>query len=140
MDLLDFKTVLEEKGDSGVKQVFVGYREKPNVADSKLYPFVLWDVNTLDGVMDSRTSREEISMRAYIVKYYDYHGQTEDKDVMEIYDELRAIFLLYLAEINSSDYVQVMNLDNLRYQLYNRGLFVDSEVGIHYDVQMKLFC
>jgi hypothetical protein len=140
MELTDFKTILETVGSSGVNQVFLGYQEQPNIEREKLYPFVLWDYNTWNGVINSRKPSEKIKVRAYIVQYYDANSAGNDTEIEEVFDELRAIFLLYLATINTSTYVQVTNLENLPYKLFNRGLWIDLEVGISYDVEFQLFC
>jgi hypothetical protein len=140
MELATFKTILETVGYSGVKQVFLGYQEKPNIEREKLYPFVLWDLNTWSGVINSRKPSETIKVRAFIVQYYDANSGTDETEIQEIWDDLRAIFLLYLAVIGLNASVQVTNLDKLPYVLYNRGLWIDSEVGISYDIEFKLFC
>lgn len=139
MELVDFRTVLETTGTSGVRQVFLGYQDKPNIEVDKLYPFVLWDYNTWEGVINSRKPGEKIKIRGYIVQYYDYIAQ-DAPEIESVFDELRAIFLLYLAMISTGATVQVTNLDNLPYRLYNRGLWVDSEAGISFDVEFQLFC
>jgi hypothetical protein len=140
MELADFRTILETAGTSGVKQVFLGYQEKPNIEVDKLYPFVLWDYNTWEGVLNSRKPQETIKIRAYIVQYYDANAGGDESIIEDVFDELRAIFVAYLAVINTGTYVQVTNREKLPYRLYNRGLWLDSEVGISYDVEFKLFC
>lgn len=139
MELTTFKTILETVGTSGVRQVFLGYQERPNIETDKLYPFVLWDYNTWEGVLNSRKPSETIKIRAYIVQYFDSNSQDEGL-IEDVFDDLRAVFLLYLAVINTGSTVQIANLENLPYRLYNRGLWIDSEVGISFDVEFKLFC
>jgi hypothetical protein len=140
MELATFKTILETVGSSGVNQVFLGYQEKPNIEREKLYPFVLWDYNTLTGMIDSRGNKESIKIRAYIVQYYDYISGSDEISIEAVWDDLRAIFLLYLSTIGLNASVQVTNLDKLSYKIFNRGLWIDSEVGISYDVEFKIFC
>lgn len=140
MELKDLKTVLETTGTTGVKQVFLGYQEKPNLERDKLYPFVLWDYNTWEGLIDSRQSEETIKVRVYIVDYFDYLANAEETEEEEVYDNLRAIFAYYIALINTDTRVHIANLDKLLYKLYHRGLWIDSEIGISYELELKLFC
>jgi hypothetical protein len=91
-------------------------------------------------MIDSRTNKENIKIRAYIVQYYDYMSGSDETSIEEVWDELRAIFLLYLSTIGLNANVQITNLDKLSYKLFNRGLWIDSEAGISYDVELKLFC
>jgi hypothetical protein len=143
MQLTSFKTAAQAISGTSVKQVFFDYRQIANIERVKLYPYILWDLNSWKGAInwaDTGHKKEKVSVRVFAVDYWDRASASETDTREAAWDAIRGYFREYCTVLNISQLVQITNLNNMPYEYYEIGLTVDSEIGVAFDVELDLYC
>lgn len=132
------------KVPTSIGEVF--FTDKTFVAkdnEKRDYPYVVWDIRGMRGRLSWKNinqQTETVTIKAYILGDYDRRAQGLTQTIEEKWDELREAFRSYLIYQDALDYLSIMNMDNMPYELFDIGLMPDSEIGVSFDVELKLFC
>ncbi len=144
MKIAYLKQVLLETGTSEVNKVYFDRNHIVNTDRDKDYPYVFWDLNTFNSIMnwrDTTKQKEAVTMTAYCIGYHDKEVAGGNVvSIEEVFDELREAFRTYLTVLNENGYLEVTNLNAMQNELYQIGLTIDAEVGVSFRVTMNLFC
>ena len=143
MKLEYLKQQLEIVPATGIEAVYFDRNHIVNTERAKDYPYVFWDLNTFKSRMNwQRTSsqQESVTLRAYVMDYFDRAASTETQTKQQIWDNIRELFRAYLTLLNTNQYIKLTNLADMPNELYEYGLTVDAEIGVSFDVAMELYC
>ncbi len=143
MKLEYLKLQLETVPATGIEKVYFDRNHIVNTERDKDYPYVFWDLNTFKSRMNwqrTSTQKEKVTLRAYVMDYFDRDASTELQTKQQIWDGIRDDFRAYLTLLGSNQYIKLTNLDDMPNELYEYGLTVDAEIGVSFDVEMELYC
>jgi lipid-A-disaccharide synthase-like uncharacterized protein len=144
MLLTNFKTAAEIITGTAIKQVFFDRSHIINTERGKSYPYVFWNMNTWKGSVNWANilqKQEEITIRVYVVGYFDRGAASEDDTQENIWDTLRSDFRTYLTVLNTNQYIKILNLNNMPFEYFPFGLVsIDAEIGVAFDIEMALYC
>ena len=143
MKISYLKSVLEDVGTSSVVKVYFDRNHIVNTERYKDYPYVFWDLNSYRSLMnwhDVSKQREDVTMTAYCIGYLDKELLGGEGDMIEAYDVIRDAFREYLTVVNADAYVDIINLQAMTNELFPIGITVDAEVGVSFEVKMRLYC
>lgn len=141
MTLATLKTKLQVLTGTSIGQVLFDWQEYLNEVATKTYPVVLWSLNGAKFKKDARTTSiqkiKTITLTAFIITSFD--GLTQDK--ITVWDTIEGYFDIYLNAMNNTAGIQIQGIEEISGEYYPEGLLsVDSEVGIGYQVTIKMFC
>jgi hypothetical protein len=146
MKLTILKQKLQTLDSTDIAQViFDQNKYLANTAhQEKSYPLVVWCFNNSDFEEDYRSDTiqtiDQRKITVFIVAYFDMFTENEDTR-LERWDELRAYFKDYINVVNEDSAIQVMNIGKLKGKLIPEGVIdQNKEIGIMYEVELKLFC
>jgi len=143
MLLTSFKTAAKIITGTSIKQVFFDYKQVVNIERTKLYPYVIWNMNSWKAVIDwANTSRrrEKVTVKVFCIDYWDRGAVTETDTMIAVWDAIRDSFRVYCTVLNTNGYIQIINLNKMPCEYFEIGLTVDSEIGVSFDVELDLFC
>ena len=143
MTLASFKTAALIITGTQIKQVFFDYSYAASIERDKLYPYVLWDLNSWKGRINwANTShkKEKVTVKVYVLDYFDRGASSETQTKEQVWDDIRTNFRTYLTVLNTNGYISVTNLNDMPYEYYSIGVNLDAEIGVNFDVEMNLSC
>ena len=144
MKLKYLKSILEETGTTSVEKVYFDRNHIVNTERDKDYPYVFWDWNTYRSILNwssTAQQKEAVTMTAYCIGYYDLNVNGGSiQSVEEAYDEIREAFREYLGLLNVNGYIDILNMAEMPNELFPIGITVDAEIGVSFEVKMKLYC
>ena len=143
MKLEYLKQQLETVTGTTIAKVYFDRNHIVNTERDKLYPYVFWDLNTFKSRMNwqnSSSTHEKVTLRAYVMDYFDRGAATETDTKQGIWDDIREAFRTYLGVKGVNAYIKLTNLNDMPNELYEFGLTVDAEIGVSFDVAMELYC
>ena len=139
--LAQLKAKLIVVTDTSIGEVLFDWSQYLNEVRKKTYPIVLWSLNGMTFTKDVRSSTIQkvkvLTIKVFAINTFDVN--TEDK--ITVWDTLETYFDVYINAMNDTDGIQIFNIDEIEGEYYPEGLLsVDSEVGISYEVTLKMFC
>ncbi len=143
MTLESFKAAAKVITGTSIKSVYFDYSQIMNVERSKLYPCVLWDLNSWKGKINwANTSmkKEKVTVKVFVLDYFDRGAVTETDNREHIWDDIRAYFRTYCGVLNTNSYIQITNLNDMPYEYFTIGITLDSDIGVSFDLELDLSC
>lgn len=137
------KRLLQDSGSSPIQKVYFDRRHIVNTEREKDYPYVFWNLDSFVSDLDWRNTsqqKEEVTITAFCIGYYDAEAQGVTVSREEAFDSLREAFREYLSVITQNEYLDVTNLSSMRNELYQIGITLDAEIGVSFTVNLRLFC
>jgi hypothetical protein len=143
MTLASFKTAAQIITGTLIKQVFFDYLHAANVERDKLYPYVLWDLNSWKGRINwanTGQKKEKVTVKVYVLDYFDRGASSETQTKEQVWDDIRTNFRTYCTVLGTNGYISITNLNDMPYEYYSIGINIDAEIGVCFDVEMNLHC
>ena len=146
MKIATLKTLLSDKTGTSILQVsFDLSKHLSNNNTTQLYPGIIWNFNTARFSRDFRTSTIQVvklfTATVFIVTFFDAQTETEDQKLAK-WDLCEGYFQTYINKVNSTDKLQILDIDDLKGQYIPEGILEGrKEIGIMFtDVVIKTWC
>ena len=141
MTLAQLRTKLNVLTGTSIGEVFFDWKLYLNEVRSKTYPVVLWQLDGAKVKKDIRTTPTQpvktLTLQVYIIQNFD--GTTEDK--VTVWDQIEGWLDIYLNKMHVTDKIAIDNINELNGTYYGEGLLsADSEIGMSYEVTLKMWC
>ena len=143
MKLVDFKTAALVLTNTQIKQVFFDYTHINKVTRAKLYPYVLWNLNSWAGKINwanTNNRKEHIKVKVFCFDYFDRGASTETQSREAVWDDIRDYFRVYCTALNTQSKVQITNLNDMPFEYFSIGISNDAEIAVSFDIELDLFC
>lgn len=150
MKLADLKTYLTAAASGvDVQDVYFDFLYFMNSKTGKNYPLVIWDIANLSGqekALDGSTIPDKFSIDIYAINIVTPESDLGDDRLIE-WDEIEEDLKLYLLAVNSYEVggrerISILNKNAIeQFEYYPASFFsVDRELGVRYNVTLKLWC
>lgn len=141
MTLAALKVKLLVVSGTDILKVYFEWAEYLNENSiGKQYPLVLWSLSGSKFTKDIRTATIQkvkiLTLDVFAVKDL---ATTEDK--ITVWDALEEDFDAYINAVNAMTGLSVGNIDKIEGEYFPEGLLsIESEIGIGYRIELKIFC
>ena len=136
MNLVSLQSKLETVINTEIQKVVFDFSTILNQDFEKEYPLVFWDLDNSKWTKNLRSDFQIVTMDCFILGSIDENND----DKINIWDTLELQLDIYLLLLNQLANIQVIS-DNITKEYYPAGLLtVDNEVGIRYNIGLKLWC
>jgi hypothetical protein len=146
MKIATLKTALSDKTGTSILQVnFDLSKYLSNNNATQLYPGIIWNFNTARFSKDFRTSTTQIekpfTATVFVIINFDPITESEDQKLAK-WDLCEGYFGTYINKVNTTDKLQVLDINNLKGQYIPEGILEGrKEIGIMFtDVVIKTWC
>jgi hypothetical protein len=136
MNLQALKLNFESTGSTDIEEVSFDLNTFLNADYDKSYPYVFWDLDNSKWTKDYRSGVQTVILNVYCLVDFNEH----ERDKMVAWDEAEEALDEYLVYINTLADFSIESTD-VDKEYYPPGvLSVDGEVGVRYNVKIKLWC
>lgn len=141
MTLAQLKAKLIVVTGTDIEKVFFDWAQYLNENSiGKEYPLVLWSLSGSDFKKDIRSNTIQ-KVKTLNLDVFAVMNISATDDKITIWDTLEADFDEYLNAVNSMDGLSIANIDDIEGEYYPEGLLsIESEIGIGYKIELKIFC
>jgi hypothetical protein len=136
MNLASLKSILEDTTNTQIGKVVFDFSTILNSDFEKEYPYILWDLDNSKWTQQLRAEYQTVVMDCFIL------GEIEEntQDKITIWDEIELKLIEYINNLNNSNRIAPVN-NEITKEYYPMGLLsVDGEVGIRYNITLKVWC
>lgn len=120
-----------------IGEVLFDWKEYNNEKYSKTYPLVLWSLSGAKFSKEGRTTAiqkiKTLNLSVFIL------NRLFDLDKIDQWDLLEGYFDTYLTKIHAMDGLSIENIADLKGQYLGID-GIDSEIGITYEIVLKIWC
>jgi hypothetical protein len=141
MTLTELKTALQVTTGTSISEVIFDWDEYLKTSRKISYPAVLWELGGVKFKKDGRTRpvqpSKTITLKVFGMQLYDYKSQ----DKITVWDEIEGFLDVYLNAVDASAKISIENINELQGTYYGQGAKdPEREIGVSYEVTLKMFC
>lgn len=142
MRIDELKTALNVTTGIDVARVIFDPMQDLNTQTSRLYPTIMWDLNSLEfdtRLNSNRPVETTYTMRVYVLDWLDSRAKSNVETKHEKWQAMHADFEAYIALVNQDSKVHIN--PNVSGEFFTEGATsVESEIAIGYDVTVTQSC